>query len=110
MVQADLCDPATPTDIFKGTNLVFSVTDFWKPFLNPANLARAKELRRSIGRYTYELEVEQGIRIIDAVAGELDGLDDVGFVASTLCHAEKSSDGQTCQQVWWWQVPRIVSF
>jgi hypothetical protein len=94
MVEAELHDAATLKDVFKGANLVFSVTDFWKPFFNPANQARAKELGRSIGRYAYELEVEQGLRIVDAVAREHDGLDDVGFVASTLCQAERSSGGR----------------
>jgi hypothetical protein len=94
MVKADLHNPATLKNVFEGANLVFSVTDFWKPFFNPANQARAKELGKSIGRYAYELEVEQGKNIVDAVAKEVEGLDDIGFVASTLCHAGKSSGGR----------------
>jgi nucleoside-diphosphate-sugar epimerase len=94
LLQADLHDPATLKDAFIGANLVFSVTDFWKPFFNSANQARAQELGKSIGRYAYELELEQGKNIVDAVAKEVDGLDDVGFVASTLCHAGKSSGGR----------------
>ena len=94
MVRADLHDPSSLTTAFKDANLVFSVTDFWTPFFNPANQARAKELGKTIRRYAYELELEQGKNIVDAVARVVDGLDDVGFVASTLCQAEKSSEGR----------------
>jgi hypothetical protein len=99
MVHAELHDPATLKSVFKGANLVFGVTDFWKPFFNPTNQARAKEQGKSIGQYAYELELEQGINIADAVAREVDGLDEVGFVASTLCSAKKSSNGQY-QELW----------
>ncbi|KAF1934495.1 NAD(P)-binding protein [Clathrospora elynae] len=99
MVHADLHKPSTLNNVFKGASLVFSVTDFWKPFFTPANQEKAKELGKSIGRYAYELEVDQGKNIVDAVAKETAGLDDVGFVASTLCHAGKSSEGRY-QELW----------
>jgi hypothetical protein len=99
MVHADLHDPATLRDVFKGANLVFSVTDFWKPFFDPKDQARAKELGKSMGRYAYELEVEQGQNIADALAKHADNLDDVGFVASTLCNARESSKGKY-QELW----------
>jgi hypothetical protein len=99
MVQADLHDPETLHDVFKDANLVFSVTDFWKPFFDPKNQARAKELGKSVGRYAYELEAEQGRHIADAVARHVDSLDDVGFVASTLCNARESSKGKY-QELW----------
>lgn len=94
MVKADLHDPESLKDAFKGANLVFSVTDFWTPYYNPVHQARAKELGKSIGRYAYELELEQGRNIADAVAREVEGLDNVGFVASTLSHAGRSSKGR----------------
>ena len=94
IVQANLHDPNTLRDVFKGANLIFSVTDFWKPYFDPANHARAKELGKSVGRYAYELEYEQGKNVADAVAREVAGLDQVGFIASTLCHAGKSSKGK----------------
>lgn len=94
MVTADLHDPQSLKDVFQDANLVFSVTDFWMPYLNPANQARAKELGKSIGQFAYELELEQGKNIADAVASVADGLDDVGFVASTLSHARKCSKGK----------------
>jgi hypothetical protein len=94
MLQANLHDPASLQDAFKGANLVFSVTDFWKPFFDPASQARAKKQGKAIGQYAYELELEQGKNIADAVAREVHGLDDVGFIASTLCNARQSSNGK----------------
>jgi hypothetical protein len=94
MLQANLHDPASLQDAFKGANLVFSVTDFWKPFFDPANQGGAKKQGKPIGQYAYELELEQGKDIADAVAREVHGLDDVGFIASTLCNARQSSNGK----------------
>jgi hypothetical protein len=94
MVQANLHNPDSLKEVFKDVNLVFSVTDFWKPFFDPSNQARATALGKSIGQYAYELEVEQGKNIVDAVAREVDGLDDVGLIASTLCSARESSNGK----------------
>ena len=99
MVQADLHDPSSLADVFKGANLIFSVTDFWKPFFDPANQERAKQQGKSIGRYAYELELEQGKNITDAVARVADALDDVGFIASTLCNARESSNGKY-EELW----------
>ncbi|KAF3008871.1 hypothetical protein E8E13_011017 [Curvularia kusanoi] len=94
MVQCNLHDPDSLKGVFKGANLVFSVTDFWKPFFDPNNHARAAAEGKSIGQVAYELEVEQGKNIADAVAREVNGLDDVGLVASTLCSARESSRGK----------------
>jgi hypothetical protein len=94
ILQADLHDSASLQNAFKGANLVFSVTDFWKPFFDPANQARAKKQGKPIGQHAYELELEQGQNIADAVAREVHGLDDVGFIASTLCNARQSSNGK----------------
>lgn len=94
MVQANLHDPDSLKEVFKGANLVFSVTDFWKPFFDPSNRAQAIAQGESIGQYAYELEVEQGKNIVDAVAREVDDLDDVGLIASTLCSARESSNGK----------------
>ncbi len=99
IVQADLHDPSTLIPAFKGANLIFSVTDFWAPYYNPANRARANELGKSIGEYCYDLEVEQGRNIADAAAEVVDGLDEVSLVASTLSHARKCSGGKY-QEVW----------
>ncbi|KAF1918149.1 hypothetical protein BDU57DRAFT_547252 [Ampelomyces quisqualis] len=94
MIKVNLHDPKSLQDAFKGANLVFSVTDFWTPYFDLANQARAKEEGKSIGQIAYELELEQGKNIVDAVAREVNGLDEVGFIASTLCSARESSKGK----------------
>lgn len=99
MVQCNLHAPESLEGVFCGANLVFSVTDFWKPLFDPVNSARAAEEGKSIGQYAYELEVEQGKNIVDAVAREVVSLDDVGFIASTLCNARESSNGKY-QELW----------
>lgn len=99
MVKANLHDPASLATVFKGANLVFSVTDFWAPYFDPANQETAKARGISIGQLAYELEHEQGQNIVDAVAREVEGLDEVGFVASTLCSARECSKGKY-QELW----------
>ncbi|KAJ4988773.1 NmrA-like family protein [Stagonosporopsis vannaccii] len=99
MVQANLHNTESLKGAFKGANLVFSVTDFWKPFFDPNNAAQAKAKGKSIGRYAYELEYEQGKNIVDAVAREIHSLDEVGLIASTLCSARESSKGEY-QELW----------
>lgn len=99
MIQANLHDPESLKGAFKGANLVFSVTDFWKPFFDLNNVAQADAQGKTIGRYAYELEYEQGKNIVDAVAREADSLDNVGLIASTLCSARESSSGKY-QELW----------
>lgn len=93
MVQADLHDPSTLVLAFKGANLIFSVTDFWKPFFNPANLERAAKEGISIGQLCYNLEYEQGKNIADAAAHPdvLATLGETGLIASTLSNARECS-------------------
>jgi hypothetical protein len=95
MLQADLHDSASLQNAFKGANLVFSVTDFWKPFFDPANQARAKKQGKPIGQHAYELELEQGQNIADAVAREVHGLDDVGFIASVCAMRGRAATAST---------------
>lgn len=94
MIQCNLHDPVSLKTVFVGANLVFSVTDFWKPLFDTNNQVRAAEQGKSIGQYAYELEVEQGKNIVDAVAREVARLDGVGLIASTLCNARESSHGK----------------
>jgi hypothetical protein len=99
MVSANLHDPESLATAFQGANLIFSVTDFWKPFFTPANHAKAHELNKSIGEYAYDLEVQQGKNIADAAAELVEGLDEVGFIVSTLSNARKCSKGKY-KEVW----------
>lgn len=54
------------------------------PIFNAANQLKAKERNKSIGGYAYGLEVEQDGSIADAAAKVVDGLDEVGFIASNI--------------------------
>lgn len=95
MVQADLHDPSTLVPAFKGANVIFSVTDFWKPLFNPQNVERAKREGISINKLCYNLEYEQGKNICDA-AGHPDivkSLEGTGLIASTLTSARDASKG-----------------
>lgn len=96
MVKADLHNPSSLFPAFKGASVIFSVTDFWKPFFNPANAERAQREGISIGELCYRLEYEQGKNVCDVAAHAdiLAGLDDVGLVASTLSSAKEGSKGK----------------
>ena len=81
---------------FENANLIFSVTDFWKPFFNPTNLERAAKEGISIGQLCYNLEYEQGKNIVDAAAHPdvLPSLGETGLIASTLSNAKECSKGK----------------
>lgn len=90
LVSADLNDPLSLTDAFKGAHAIFSTTNFWEPFFNPATKALLAP-GQSIGQYCYEQELRQSKNIADA-ATKTEGLE--RFVASSLCDATKWSDGK----------------
>ena len=96
MVAADLHKASMLVPAFQGANVIFSVTDFWKPFFDPKNIERAKREGISIGEMAYKLEYEQGKNICDAAAHPdvLCGLDNTGFIPSTLTSAKEASKGQ----------------
>jgi nucleoside-diphosphate-sugar epimerase len=94
IVQADLDDVNTLIPAFNGANLIFSVTNYWEPFFRPDCRATAAEKGISCRRYAYDVEYQQGKNIADAVAANVEGLDEMGFIASTLSHAGKSSKGK----------------
>lgn len=96
IVQADLDDVASLRRAFAGSNLIFSVTNYWEPFFRPDSRARAAEQGVSCRRYAYEVEVRQGRNIADAAADAVvvRGLDANGLVASTLSHAGRCSGGR----------------
>ena len=96
MVQADLHSPESLVSALKGGNLIFSVTDFWKPFFNPSNIVLAQGRNVSIGQLCYELEYEQGKNIVDAASHPdiLAHLGATGLIASTLSSARECSKGK----------------
>lgn len=93
MVNANLDDVETLKAVFKGANVIFSVTQYWEPFFRPDCRARAKELGITCRKYAYDVEYQQGKNIADAAAMTVETLDKNGFLVSTLSHARKCSGG-----------------
>lgn len=91
MVTADLHDPSSLLQAFSGAHAIFSVTDFWTPYFNTSNQARALEEGKHIGELCYELEYEQGHNIADAASRipELERL-----AVSMLCSTKRISNGR----------------
>ncbi|KAE8444289.1 hypothetical protein EG329_000696 [Mollisiaceae sp. DMI_Dod_QoI] len=94
IVAADLDNPASLEKAFEGASLIFSVTNYWEPFFRPDCRAKAEEKGISCREFAYEVEYRQGKNIADAAAKVAVGLDENGFIASTLSHAGKCSKGQ----------------
>ncbi len=90
MVKADLNDKDSLVAAFKGADAIFSNTDFWTQFYNPASREKLKP-GQSINEYCYDLEVQQGKNVADAATtvGSLDRL-----ILSSLCDATKLSKGK----------------
>jgi nucleoside-diphosphate-sugar epimerase len=93
IVAANLDDVNTLIPAFKGANLIFSVTNYWEPFFRPDCRAAASQAGISCRKYAYDVEYQQGKNIADAAAANVEGLDENGFIASTLSHAGISSKG-----------------
>jgi hypothetical protein len=94
IVAADLDDVTSLISAFSGANLIFSVTNYWEPFFRPDCRQKASEAGISCGKYAYDVEAQQGRNVADAAASTVDTLDDNGFIASTLSHAGKCSQGK----------------
>lgn len=92
-VAADLDDVASVTEAVRGANVIFSVTNYWEPFLRPDCRREADAAGISCRRYAYDVEYRHGKNIADAAAATVDTLDPNGFLASTLSHAGKCSKG-----------------
>lgn len=91
MVSADLHDPPSLLQAFEGAHAIFSVTDFWAPYLDKSNQAKAQQQGKHIGQLSYELEYEQGRNIADA-ASKIEGLERI--VVSMVSSTKKSSNGR----------------
>lgn len=90
MVQADLFDRASLERAFRGANVIFSVTNYWEPFVaksRPEGLGMVRE-------YAGLRERAAGVNIADAAAATVETLDGAGFVVSTLSHAGRCSGGR----------------
>lgn len=93
IVQAELNDLQSLISAFKGTNLIFSVTQYWEPFFRPDCRQEARAQGISCRKYAYNVEYQQGRNIADAAATTVDSLEPNGFLVSTLSHAGICSKG-----------------
>ncbi|CZT07929.1 related to nitrogen metabolic regulation protein nmr [Rhynchosporium graminicola] len=96
IVAADLEDVESLKKAFEGANLIFSVTNYWEPFWRPDARAAAEKKGITCRKWAYEVELRQGKNIADAAGskGVVEGLDEMGFVASTLSNAKVCSKGK----------------
>lgn len=94
IINADLDDVESLIKAFEGTNIIFSVTNYWEPFFRPDCRAKAAEAGIDCRKFAYNVELQQGKNIADAAAKVVAGLDENGFIASTLSHAGKCSKGK----------------
>ncbi|KAJ6155188.1 hypothetical protein N7470_005754 [Penicillium chermesinum] len=94
MVNADLDNLESLKAAFKGANVIFSVTQYWEPFMRPDCREQAKQQGISCRKFAYNVEYQQGKNIADAAATTVDTLDENGFLVSTLSHARKCSNGE----------------
>ncbi|KAF4628767.1 hypothetical protein G7Y89_g9383 [Cudoniella acicularis] len=90
LVQGDLNDPSSLERAFAGAHVIFSVTNFFDPFFNPATKSRLRE-GQNINQYCYEVELQQGKNIADAAAN-VQGLE--RLIISTCVDATKESRGK----------------
>ena len=94
LVQADLDDKASLKTAFRGAHAIFTVTDFFEPFLaNVAELSAKGD--RAAGEFAAAIEVRRGKNMADA-AGELLAEDSVleRYIWSTLPPVSKISGGK----------------
>ncbi|KAH8658445.1 putative hscarg dehydrogenase [Xylariales sp. PMI_506] len=91
MVSGNFDDPASLEFAFKGASAIFSITDFWKAFADPAQRERAAASGQGIGVFSREYEAQQNRNIIDAAAkvGTLER-----FIFSSLPDTNKLSGGK----------------
>lgn len=98
MVRADLNDVEALKTAFMGANVIFSVTNYWEPFL-PCNIEASRANAAALGmnrvrEYAGQIELAQGRNIADAAAATVETLDGNGFIVSTLSHAGRCSEGR----------------
>ena len=94
LFEADLDNVESLVSAFSGAQAIFGVTNFWQ---FPQSL-KTKELVELKGitwnEACYELEVQQGINIIDAAVQSAKQCQLDRLVLSSLCDARKASKGK----------------
>lgn len=95
MVAADLDDRSTLHAAFAGATAIFTVADFWGPFMalaqDPAQQRHELKPGQTINVWAYDHELAQAKGIAD-VAAQVEGLQK--FVWSTLAAAREISGGE----------------
>jgi hypothetical protein len=92
MVAADLDDPTSLESAFKGSNVIFGVTDFWQQMKIPANHQKAQETGKPVNVIAFDAEVQQGKNIVSAAQATIDTVD--MLVLSVLGDSKKWSHGK----------------
>ena len=87
VVKGDLNDKESLVSAFKGADAIFSNTDFWTQFHNPATREKVKP-GQTLNEYCYDFEVQQGKNVADAAA-TVENLD--RFILSALSYTKKLS-------------------
>jgi NmrA-like family protein len=92
MVKADVDDVESLKAAFVGANVIFGNTAFSTAFATPteADFAKLKP-NQTLREWSFDLEVQQGKNIVDAVA-TVENLE--LFIWSTLSHSTKWSKGK----------------
>ncbi|RFU30251.1 hypothetical protein B7463_g6106, partial [Scytalidium lignicola] len=90
VVQADVDDLSSLVKAFKGANAIFTVSDFWGTFYNPATDAKIPP-GVAKNKWVYDYEVQQLKNMIDAAA-KTEGLE--RLVYSSLSDGNRWSKGK----------------
>jgi nucleoside-diphosphate-sugar epimerase len=90
MVSASLDDVASLEKAFQGAYAIFSVTDFWGLYFNPATHA-GKPADVAANEWVKRIEIQQGKNVFDAAA-KVEGLQRLVF--SSLPNVLNSSGGR----------------
>ncbi len=91
VMTASLDDPSSLIEAFKGAHTVFSVTDFWGLYYDPANTEKAAATGEAKNAWAAKYEEQQGRNVFDAAA-KTKGLERLIF--SGLSNATKWSKGK----------------
>jgi hypothetical protein len=92
VVNGSFDDTDSMIAAFQGANVVFGVTDFWAPFFNPKVIDNLPP-GQLINQYCYDLELQYGKNIADAVATIADTTLE-HYIWSSLSDVKKWSDGK----------------
>jgi hypothetical protein len=90
IVEADLDNPESLKEAFKGAHVIFGVTDFWGPMFNQNSYGLLRQ-GQTINEYCYELEIKRGKNMADAAAA-VDTLE--RFIFSSLADIKSIAEGK----------------